>query len=88
MPADDDWFPICVLPNVPMETAIECDLAALAPAHDLRVMQLKRAHPTFKRFWAVSPTVSGCGSSPTSCLFEPTRQTRSAPRPVWPAFVI
>ncbi|MER9473673.1 hypothetical protein [Mesorhizobium sp. M0520] len=45
-----DWTPIFVLPNIPLETAIGCDIAALAPAHDRRVGALKRAHPTFRRF--------------------------------------
>jgi hypothetical protein len=45
-----DWTPVFVLPNIPLETAIGCEIAALAPAHDRRVAALKRAHPTFRRF--------------------------------------
>ncbi|MBN9560769.1 MAG: hypothetical protein J0H14_08585 [Alphaproteobacteria bacterium] len=45
-----DWTPVFVLPNIPLETAIGCEIAALAPAHDRRVAALKRAHPTLRRF--------------------------------------
>jgi hypothetical protein len=45
-----EWTPIFVLPNVPLRTAIGCELAALAPAHDPRVAAVKRVHPSFKRF--------------------------------------
>ncbi len=45
-----DWTPIFVLPNIPLQSAIGCDIAALAPAHDHRVAVLKRAHPMFRRF--------------------------------------
>lgn len=45
-----NWTPVFVLPNIPLETAIGCDIAALAPAHDRRVAALKRAHPTLRRF--------------------------------------
>lgn len=45
-----DWTPVFVLPNVPLETAIGCDIAALAPAHDPRVAMLKCAYPMFRRF--------------------------------------
>jgi hypothetical protein len=45
-----EWSPIFVLPNVPLKAAIGCELAALAPAHDPRVVALKRAYPSFKRF--------------------------------------
>jgi hypothetical protein len=45
-----DWTPVFVLPNIPLETAIGCEIAALAPAHDRRVAALKRAHPSFRRF--------------------------------------
>jgi len=45
-----DWTPVFVLPNIPLEAAIGCDIAALAPAHDHRVATLKRAHPTLRRF--------------------------------------
>jgi hypothetical protein len=44
------WNPVSVLPNVPLLAAIECDIAALAPAHDPRVTALKRAQPMFRRF--------------------------------------
>jgi hypothetical protein len=44
------WTPVFVLPNVPLLAAIECDIAALAPAHDPRVTALKRAQPMFRRF--------------------------------------
>ncbi|MGY4501171.1 hypothetical protein ACVWYH_005102 [Bradyrhizobium sp. GM24.11] len=27
-----DWTPVFVLPNIPLETEIGCDIAALAPA--------------------------------------------------------
>lgn len=45
-----EWMPIFVLPNIPLDSAIGCDIAALAPAHDRRVAVLKRAHPMFRRF--------------------------------------
>lgn len=45
-----DWTPVFVLPNIPLQTAIGCDVAALAPAHDPRVAALKRAQPVFRRF--------------------------------------
>jgi hypothetical protein len=45
-----DWTPVFVLPNIPLEAAIGCDILALAPAHDYRVAALKRAHPTLRRF--------------------------------------
>ena len=45
-----DWTPVFVLPNIPLEAAIGCDIAALASAHDRRVAALKRAHPTLRRF--------------------------------------
>lgn len=45
-----DWTPIFVLPNIPLQSAIGCDIAALAPANDGRVAALKRAHPTLRRF--------------------------------------
>ncbi|SLN72325.1 hypothetical protein [Oceanibacterium hippocampi] len=45
-----DWTPVFVLPNIPLEAAIGCEIAALAPAHDPRVRTLKRAHPSFRRF--------------------------------------
>lgn len=45
-----DWTPVFVLPNIPLETVIGCEIAALAPANDPRVAALKRAHPSFRRF--------------------------------------
>ncbi len=45
-----DWTPIFVLPNIPLRSAIGCDIAVLAPAHDGRVTALKRAHPMLRRF--------------------------------------
>lgn len=45
-----EWTPVFVLPNLPLDQAVECDIAAIAPAHDHRVKALKRAHPTFKQF--------------------------------------
>jgi hypothetical protein len=45
-----DWTPVFVLPNIPLEAAIGCEIAALAPANDDRVGALKRMHPTFRRF--------------------------------------
>lgn len=45
-----DWTPVFILPNVQLTGAIECDIAALAPAHDQRVVALKRAQPMFRRF--------------------------------------
>ncbi|ABE64531.1 hypothetical protein Nham_3827 [Nitrobacter hamburgensis X14] len=45
-----DWTPVFVLPNIPLDHAVECEIAAIAPAHDSRVRALKRAHPTFKQF--------------------------------------
>lgn len=44
------WTPVFVLPNVPLQAAIGCDLATLAPAHDPRVAAIKRAKPMFRRF--------------------------------------
>lgn len=46
----DDWTPVFVLPNIPLEAAIGCDIAALAPVHDRRVADLKRTHPMLRRF--------------------------------------
>ncbi|MEE3503909.1 hypothetical protein [Acidiphilium acidophilum] len=37
-----EWTPVFVLPNIPLEAAIGCEIAALAPAHDRRVATLKR----------------------------------------------
>ena len=45
-----DWTPMFVLPNATLFAAIECEIAAIAPAHDPRVMAVKRAHPRFRRF--------------------------------------
>ncbi len=45
-----DWTPVFVLPNIPLEAPIDCEIAALAPANDPRVTALKRAHPSFRRF--------------------------------------
>lgn len=45
-----EWTPVFVLPNIPLEAAIGCDIAALAPAHDRRVATLKRTHPMLRRF--------------------------------------
>jgi len=45
-----NWTPIFVLPNIPLLTAIECDIAAIVPANDPRVTAVKRAHPVFRRF--------------------------------------
>lgn len=45
-----DWTPVFVLPNIPLEAAIGCEIAALAPVKDPRVAALKRAHPSFRRF--------------------------------------
>lgn len=45
-----DWTPVFVLPNIPLEAAIGCEIAALAPTHDRRVAALKRTHPTLRRF--------------------------------------
>lgn len=45
-----DWAPVFVLPNIPLEAAIGCDIAALAPGHDGRVATLKRTHPMLRRF--------------------------------------
>lgn len=45
-----EWTPVFVLPNIPLEGAIGCDIAALAPAHDRRVATLKRTHPMLRRF--------------------------------------
>lgn len=44
------WTPVFVLPNIPLQAAIGCDIAALAPAHDPRVAAIKRAQPMFRRF--------------------------------------
>jgi hypothetical protein len=44
------WTPVFVLPNIPLQAAIGCDIAALAPAHDPRVTVIKRAQPMFRRF--------------------------------------
>lgn len=45
-----EWTPVFVLPNVPLDQAVGCEIATIAPAHDARVKALKRAHPTFKQF--------------------------------------
>lgn len=46
----DDWAPVFVLPNIPLDAAIGCEILALAPENDPRVTALKRTHPTFRRF--------------------------------------
>lgn len=45
-----EWTPVFVLPNIPLEVAIGCDIAALAPAHDNRVASLKSKHPKLRSF--------------------------------------
>src|SRR6185437_4452502 len=45
-----EWKPIFVLPNVPLQGAIGCDIAAIAPTNDPRVAALKRAQPAFRGF--------------------------------------
>lgn len=45
-----DWTPVFILPNIPLEAAISCDIVALAPAHDRRVATLKQTQPMLKRF--------------------------------------
>jgi len=45
-----EWAPIFALPNIPLATAIGCDIAAIAPAHDCRVAALKRTHPNFRDY--------------------------------------
>jgi len=42
--------PVFVLPNVPITAPIGCGIAALAPAHDPRIVALKKAHPAFASF--------------------------------------
>lgn len=44
-----DWTPVFVLPTIPLQEAVGCDIAAIAPARDDRVAALKRAHPPLKR---------------------------------------
>lgn len=46
----DDWSPIFALPNVEVAVAIDGELAALVPAHDIRIRELKKYHPRFRRF--------------------------------------
>lgn len=43
-----DWTPIFVLPNIPLESAIGCELAALAPVSDFRVAAVRQAQPMFQ----------------------------------------
>lgn len=45
-----DWTPMFVLPNIPLEAAIGCEIAALVPASDRRIAALKRKHPTLRQF--------------------------------------
>ena len=45
-----EWTPVFALPNVPLDQAVGCEIAAIAPAHDPRVKALKHAYPTFKQF--------------------------------------
>ena len=45
-----DWTPIFVLPNVELLNPIECDIVALVPAHDQRVVSLKCVQPVFRSF--------------------------------------
>ncbi len=47
---DTEWTPIFVLPNIPLEAQIGCDIAAIAPADDPRVVTLKQEHPSFEDF--------------------------------------
>lgn len=44
------WTPVFVLPNLPLQAAIGCDIAVIAPANDPRVTAIKRAQPMFRRF--------------------------------------
>ena len=62
---DVDWTPLFVLPNVALRASIECDLVALVPAHDHRVVSLKRTQPMFCAF--LSQFVDTFGET-----FEPT----------------
>jgi hypothetical protein len=48
--ASESWKPIFVLPNVDLIDAIECEIAAVVPATDQRVISLKTAHPKLKEF--------------------------------------
>lgn len=45
-----EWTPIFVLPNLPLDQAIDCEIAAIAPAHDTRVRALTRRHPALRQF--------------------------------------
>jgi len=45
-----EWTPMFVLPNVPLDQTLECEIAAIAPTHDPRVRALKPTHPTFDQF--------------------------------------
>lgn len=46
----DDWAPVFVLPNIPLDAAIGCEILALAPESDPRVTALKRTHTSFRCF--------------------------------------
>ncbi|BCH20023.1 hypothetical protein [Mesorhizobium sp. L-2-11] len=61
-----EWTPVFVLPNVPLDQAVECEIAAIAPAHDPRVGALTRAHPTFKQFLNRFSDNFGAKSAPPS----------------------
>ena len=45
-----DWTPIFVLPNVELRDAVEHDIISLVPAHDQRVVCLKREQPMLRKF--------------------------------------
>ena len=75
------WDPIFVLPNVPLQIAIECDIAALALAHDPRIAALKRVHPAFRRFLGRFSGNFGTKFEPCSCI--PQRRRHSAKSRPW-----
>lgn len=44
------WTPIFVLPNISLQATIGCEITALAPTNDDRIIALKNAYPTFGDF--------------------------------------
>lgn len=44
------WVPLFVLPNIQMDTAIECGSLALVPDHDERIRNLMSVYSNFRRF--------------------------------------
>ena len=65
-----DWIPLFVLPNLVLRSPIECDLVALVPADDHRVVSLKREQPMFCAFLSRFSDTFGETFEPTVLLLR------------------